>query len=439
MERLADFDELVLRCRAETAKSYISEALACYRAGAYRACIITTWIAVVFDIIEKIRDLSFSGNKGAKSLLDTFERYQRQVDEGNKEAVKQLLIFEREILEKSRDTLQLLDNHQFIELSRLREDRHRCAHPSFQQSGLPYHPSSELARVHLRNAIVHLLAQSPVQGKEALGALEKIISSEYFPIELEDARIVLEESHLDRPSESLVKGLADKLIFKFFEADINHSGRKRIVVALKILLEKDRVLTENRLKVHFNKIIDRVLDEDIPKCVLFAGLISECMIVLEPAKLSKFNYFIQNGPGIEVAKVIKYCLGDPRLRSKAVERLSTFKDVELALAIKSKCEDSVVIGRAVELYTQVHSWQHANSLTKNLILPIIRFLDESQIEEIFRAASSREADLIGSGGFSDFLDALLNEKVLSHEKFIELAEKTDLEKYIYPECLDSED
>ena len=49
--RLTDLDELALSVREIKAKSYITEAIDAYRGGAYRAAIVSTWIAVTFDII----------------------------------------------------------------------------------------------------------------------------------------------------------------------------------------------------------------------------------------------------------------------------------------------------------------------------------------------------------------------------------------------------
>jgi hypothetical protein len=44
---LGDLDELVISCRTEEARSYVSGAVDCYKAGAFRACIVAAWIAVV--------------------------------------------------------------------------------------------------------------------------------------------------------------------------------------------------------------------------------------------------------------------------------------------------------------------------------------------------------------------------------------------------------
>ena len=65
---LADLDELVLRCRDDRAKAYMSEALAYYKAGANRAAIIATRIAVTFDIIDKRRELALSCRPSSVSM-----------------------------------------------------------------------------------------------------------------------------------------------------------------------------------------------------------------------------------------------------------------------------------------------------------------------------------------------------------------------------------
>jgi hypothetical protein len=57
-EALVDLETLALRCRSEQSRDYIAEALLCYRSGAYRATIVSTWIATVFDLIDKDQGVS---------------------------------------------------------------------------------------------------------------------------------------------------------------------------------------------------------------------------------------------------------------------------------------------------------------------------------------------------------------------------------------------
>ena len=73
LSSFADLDELVLNCRDHRAKNYITEAVASYRAGAYRATIVATWIAICFDIIEKIRELALAGDIQAENLAKEIE------------------------------------------------------------------------------------------------------------------------------------------------------------------------------------------------------------------------------------------------------------------------------------------------------------------------------------------------------------------------------
>lgn len=163
---LADLDELVLRCRDERAKEYIGEAVACYRAGAYRA-IISTWIAVAFDIIDKIRELYFGGDKAAEELTERFDAITRDND------LTRALQFERDLLENARDKFELISSQEFSDLERLQQDRHRCAHPSRTASMEVFTPSPELARAHIRSAIDHLLQHEPAQGKAAFDRISK--------------------------------------------------------------------------------------------------------------------------------------------------------------------------------------------------------------------------------------------------------------------------
>lgn len=71
---LSDLDSLVLRCRNGKAKSYLAEAVACLKAGAFRAAIVVTWVAVVHDVLAKLDELAHGGDANAQRRLDEFHR-----------------------------------------------------------------------------------------------------------------------------------------------------------------------------------------------------------------------------------------------------------------------------------------------------------------------------------------------------------------------------
>jgi hypothetical protein len=112
-----------------------------------------------------------------------------------------------------------LDNdfNEFIDLERLKDDWNRCAHPTFQRIETPYYPTAEQAMYHIKNSVLHVLSQPPVQGKYALENLSKLIESKYFPTNENDAQKQLEESELLRPSLLLLRAFIDYLCFGLFD------------------------------------------------------------------------------------------------------------------------------------------------------------------------------------------------------------------------------
>src|SRR5882672_10714855 len=146
---LGDLDELVQSCRDAEARSYVAEAVMCYRAGAFRACIVSTWIAVVFDLIAKIKELALSGDSDAQKITNDLAAWQQLIEKGDLAIIKKSLDLEREIVNIANEKFGFFDGLQVLDLTRLRDDRNRCAHPTFQGGDQPYSPSSELARTHL--------------------------------------------------------------------------------------------------------------------------------------------------------------------------------------------------------------------------------------------------------------------------------------------------
>ena len=66
--QFSDLDELLSKVRNTHAKKYFNEAIVAYRSGAYRASVISTWIAICVDVIEKVRELSVSNDASAKVI-----------------------------------------------------------------------------------------------------------------------------------------------------------------------------------------------------------------------------------------------------------------------------------------------------------------------------------------------------------------------------------
>jgi len=159
---LKDLDELVAECPDPRSRKYIQESVQCYKAGAYRSAVVSCWIAVAFDLADKIREVAASGDAIAQEAITKFDRARSDGD------VRSALAFERELLHLARDKFEFISAIEFIDLERLATDRNRCAHPSLAFDAEVFEATPELARLHIVNAARYVLSQPAAQGKKAL-------------------------------------------------------------------------------------------------------------------------------------------------------------------------------------------------------------------------------------------------------------------------------
>ncbi|MGW6309427.1 hypothetical protein ACWFRQ_35380 [Streptomyces niveus] len=200
-------EDLKNQVRSQTSRRYIEEAVAAYSAGAYRASLISTWIAVAADIIGKIRLMAEQG--GAASELN--DKLDRAITANN---IPGLQDFERNLVVQAHKGLELIGPREAEELNRLYQDRHLCAHPAFVADGEDlFSPSPELVRAHLTTAVDVLLAHPAVTGRKALERFGRELASDSFPED--DARLNdhLRASYMDHGTKALKENLV-KVICK---------------------------------------------------------------------------------------------------------------------------------------------------------------------------------------------------------------------------------
>jgi glutamine synthetase type III len=123
--RLADLDALALAVREPRARTQIREAIVAYRAGAYRAAVTATWIAVALDILAKIQEVAQSGDGAAREFAARFERARAANN------IPQLQQLENDLLKQAKETFAFVGAIEADMLRRLADDRNRCVHPTF--------------------------------------------------------------------------------------------------------------------------------------------------------------------------------------------------------------------------------------------------------------------------------------------------------------------
>jgi hypothetical protein len=262
-ETFIDLDELITRCKDESARKFIQEAVACYRVGAYRSCIVSTWNAVVFDFIHKLRQLEQTGNGEASKILEDFEKKRK-----NRE-LKDLWQFESKIPDVAFKDFELITDIERTDITRLLEDRNRCAHPSMISLEEPFEATAELARCHMRSAITHLLQRPPVQGNSAINRIWDDIKSDYFPTDLTSAVRYFQKGLLARPRLSLIKNVVVGLSKSLLKETLSDNERERQFSALNAVNEMHHVEVGQVLTKNLSAIVEDLPDRDWDKLIVY--------------------------------------------------------------------------------------------------------------------------------------------------------------------------
>lgn len=435
---IAAFEEAILQCPNETARAHIREAVRCYDAGAYRAAIVSAYVAVTFDLIDKLQVLAAAGDGDAQNAIAELGSLREQQNQGNPQAIGGLLKFERTLIELFRDKFDFFGAHEFEDLDRLRADRNRCAHPTFTLSALPYSPAAELARLHIRNALALVLTQAPRQGKAALAGLRTVVLSPYFPIETAEAVERLRNSELANARPALLRAFVDDLAFGWPDPAHPYHQKRAASVAIAAVVELNRAGTLDRVRLDTDKLLLSSDKDAIRFGVAIALRIVDVGEALsEPAKTVARSWLKDESSPFRAAAIARAC-SVSWLADAAREAAAGMTLDELAGIVGTDIPDEIV-QRAVELFSSAGSWSVANSIADRAAVPFAPRMTQAQIDQIILSSVNGQADLQGSNGFKRFLNAVANENPLGTEGVNQLLEQHELEHLMIASELSAED
>lgn len=393
---MRSLEELYLRCRNDSSKGHILEAINCYKAGAYRSCIITTWIALVYDFVEKVNELALTGDKEAINIKNDIER--NRINNN----IQHFLGFEKSVLQTMRQKFELLSPIEYKMLERLNEDRNLCAHPSMIGEGVPFEATAELARYHLTNVIDFVLATPPVQGKAALDNIFKKLDSNYFPIERSEIKTALVEGPLGRAKESLNRQFFKRLFYNYISSEGSSLNREKYQNALVVFWELNKAIVESE----FSKYTQNILDDNKKHaffniCNLLANIPTLYSSLSELNKSKIRNYVLQDAP-VHLLSLLN-SVND--FRGVIKQRIDCFGEVELLEFIQKYPNTSFKldnlrysIKKIIGCFGKSGSYREAEGRFKN-ILYFVPSLTENDINEIIEATLNNdqisEAFLLG--------------------------------------------
>ena len=401
---LGSFEELVMKCLDENAGTHIREAIKCYEAGAYRSAIVAAYVAVSFDLIQKLRALSAAGDAEANLQVKTLDAAQVQQAAGDPLGVKGLLEFERTLFNIFRDKFEFFGVNEHEDMLRLQQDRNRCAHPTFQVSSEPYQPSAELARLHVRNALAHVLTQEPRQGKAALAEIQNIVLSNYFPLSEGGAQSRLEGSALKNGKPVLIKAFIDAVMFGAATKDGPYFGKAATVFAVKAISEMHKGIAVPRTTTNANKLLKLTDEAAIRMATAVALRIVDVGEGIDAAGRVVMEKWVEDYAGTAKANILVRGQKLSWLREKCTAEIAKITSKEIKnLTVPASPE---LLERVVGLFCTVGSYAKANAIAADAVVPLVPSMTSDQIEAIMIAAATGAADLKGASGFDDFLDAV---------------------------------
>lgn len=430
MDRYADLDELVAQCRGAAARERIREAVAAYRSGALRASVAACWVAVVYDLIDKLRELAISGNSEAQVQVDKLDRIVEAAAQGSPDAVGRAQKFETGLLALVRDKFDLLDQHQFLDMLRLKEDRNRCAHPTFQFAGEPYVPSPEAVRLHLRNAMTQVLHLPPLQGRSATSEILRMVTSQYFPRTVAGAAPVLEHSPVRHPSSGMLKAVIFELLEGYCDSGQATLYRKRsVAAAIGSIVHLHSGPALELVVTWIESSLSSLDDREMPALLGLVSVVPGCWAESKPKLRTRLREFVLHCDVRGGDKWLGYAGQVADLRELLVGRAPGLDDDGLAALIEAGIETELV-EEVVSRYCAVGSFPDANSVYRKLVDPLFVELSSGQVNRILRAPKESGADLSGSFGFEEFVARLRREGPLGLEELNGVLIEQGLELYV---------
>jgi hypothetical protein len=378
--QLSDLDELSQKVRNSYSRNYFNEAIISYRAGAYRAAIISTWIAVCIDIIEKIKELNLSNDPTVQPIENRLKNIHQNDIAG-------MLAFEKDVLDIACDQLQLISIIEKSHLERLKDDRNVCAHPTFSHDGSQFFPLPELTRAYIVQAANYLLIHAPVKGRVVINHIFDLVKEESFPEDEEKAFAVLSsDSYLGRIRDSSVRNLIIIFLKRLFrdEERIDINLLYKISSALGAIYRLYPEIYVEVLSTKFNQMLAEAKDKQLKR--IFPFLI----------KRSDSWGKIENAVKIRIAEILLAMNADD-LVSYQVSKLSSLNpDInfilqdrieQLEYPDKIKLVGAIPIvtlkKHAITIFVESGSFNTAYSNGMNIIVPYVEYLDDDDIKAMF--------------------------------------------------------
>ncbi len=366
------------------ARAHVAEAVACYRRGALRSCVVMTWAAVVVDLLEKARALLLLVDEETRAGYPSLSAF-LELDPAASDYEAAALEFESRLLLVAEREYGLLSARERAELETLRSDRDRARHPGLEPLHTPNVPSSAQARAHLRNALVYVLRRPTLQGEPAFAAFMRDVSAPFFPVELDAATSYLRESPLRNARDALLRRVVTALAERALGEALTADARVRTFAALSAISVTTPALTRATIGLEVSaRMLEVPVEQRWTLLAFFANVPGSWNMVEESVR-SVCKQYVARYKGERLLRVLHHAAAHPELTRVVIDRVAGLSGKQVrVLVVEGDIE--VCCSRVVELFRTASTILAAEWIAARLLLPCVEHLSGGQVCRVVRAA-----------------------------------------------------
>lgn len=132
---MRDMSLLSQSVQDDSVRRLVNEVINAMNGGARRSALVSLWVAVIVDLMNKTRDLAEGGDGQARGFIASVDS---AVDQ---DEIKEFLRYENDLVDFAETKLEILDRQEAVQLKRIQADRNLCAHPSFSAEAELFSPT----------------------------------------------------------------------------------------------------------------------------------------------------------------------------------------------------------------------------------------------------------------------------------------------------------
>jgi hypothetical protein len=376
---VTDLDAQLVRIRDYRTRSYFSDAVKCFRAGAYRSAVAATWVTVAYDLIAKYRELRGLGDAEATRFIGDWDRART----GNQTA--KLLELERVLLAHAHEKLAIIDAMTFRALTRLFEDRHLCAHPAFATQDDLYEPPPDLVRAHMTVAVDALLSQRPVQGKSLFEAFSVDLLSPGFPAGSGAVHDYVEHKYLHNMRPHVIRNFGvvlAKSVVRNIPAEWSPAIGK-VIYALTGLQQR-AVAVWAEIEAELLRLINEDDPPSRPRSIYALSHFPHLVRRLNAPTLAALRQTCRDANAVVHSPIILAASDIAEFRDDLLPRFEALEEVQAATLLSSFAPHALWPSSLIR-FARAGSFRGAESRFDQFVLPFSPVLTDQDLDGLFAA------------------------------------------------------